>query len=73
MTPTAILSALRCTILLLNLTAAVFLIFCEPTPDNPRWYTAMLLSKTAAVCAILLLRFLWRRWYTDPLIQTLTR
>ncbi len=32
--------------------AALFLLFCEPLPDSPRWITDLLLSKLAgALCA----------------------
>ena len=46
------MKSIKLTLSLLLGTAALFLIFCEPLPDSPRWITNLLLSKVAgAICA----------------------
>ncbi|MBD5371198.1 MAG: hypothetical protein HDR80_08660 [Bacteroides sp.] len=53
-------------ILLALILLAVVTAFCEPTPDNPRWYLSLLLSKAIAAVSLLLIRYLLRRWRRTP-------
>ena len=53
---------IRKVILLTLLALALITAFCEPSPDNTRWYLSLFLSKITAVASGLLYRYLLRRW-----------
>ena len=54
---------IRKTFLFLLGLCAMFLLFCEPVEDSSSWTSTLLLSKFAAALLILLMRYLYLRWY----------